>query len=109
MSNGPFYQGSCECGGVTLLATAEPLAQGRDGQDRGWLVLDAAALQISAGLESLETETLGAGHECRRCRHCRQRLFVEGDALTLIADELLTAEAEPPGDVLAERLPWRLY
>ncbi|MBD3897616.1 hypothetical protein IEI94_17305 [Halomonas sp. ML-15] len=109
MSNGPYYQGSCECGAVTLLVTDEPLAQGSDDQGNGWLVLDAAAVQVSGGLDALSTEFRDDGHPCSRCHQCRQWLLAEGDELTLIADILLPAEAEPPSPELAERLPWRLY
>ncbi|APX92617.1 hypothetical protein BWR19_06495 [Halomonas sp. 1513] len=109
MSNGPYYQGGCECGAVTLIATAEPLAQGRDPQGQGWLVLDADAVQVSGGLEALENETLDAGHVCKRCQHCQQRLYSEQEGLMLLPETLLPATGPAPSDALARRLPWRLY
>ncbi|MDR5904149.1 hypothetical protein [Franzmannia qiaohouensis] len=109
MSNGPYYQGDCECGAVTLIVTAEPLAQGRDEQGQGWLVLDAEAVQVSGGLEALENETLDDGCACSRCRHCRQRLFSEQEWLMLLPETLLPAAGPAPSDELARRLPWRLY
>ncbi|UYG06312.1 hypothetical protein [Halomonas sp. M4R1S46] len=77
MSNGPFYQGGCGCGAVTLMAYGVPLAAVRCGCDvcRGerLLLWSEAAVQLVGGLEALEGRRASHGgwqQVCRRCGEC---------------------------------------
>lgn len=113
MSNGPYYQGGCTCGAVTLIVTALPLARGSDAQGQKWLVLDADCVQFSAGLEALESD-YPAGRVSHRCRHCEGHVVDElgASSLALLQVESLPAmediEAPLPDALLACRLPWSL-
>ena len=79
MSNGPFYQGGCECGVVTLMATGAPLGAARcdcadcrdaDGQATALLLWPASAVQFADGLDETACERGGHGGEQHRCRRC---------------------------------------
>jgi len=77
MSNGPYWQGGCDCESVVLLAVGAPL--GADGR-LGCLWWCEDDVQVAFGLGALvmEADYQGPG-DAWRCRSCARRIWVALD------------------------------
>ncbi|RTR05257.1 GFA family protein [Halomonas nitroreducens] len=115
MSNGPFYQGGCGCGAVTLIATGAPLAAVNCDCDlcRGErrLLWSEAAVQLAGGLEALDGRRASHGGWQRVCRHCGESVLTEHAEAGIVempASALPEVEgAEGDGEALLARLGHR--
>ncbi|WP_458525065.1 GFA family protein [Onishia taeanensis] len=105
MSNGPFYQGECGCGAVTLMVTGAPLGaarcecadcRGADGSARGLLFWPEVSVQVADGLDELKGRRGSHGGDQLRCRRCAEWVLTVHEQAGII---------ELPAGMLPESLP----
>lgn len=101
MSNGPFYQGGCGCGAVTLMTSGAPLgaascdcADCRGAEDGAAKLLfwPETAVQFASGLDALQRECATHGGDRYRCRCCAEWVLTAHEEAGIMA---LPAEGLP--------------
>ncbi|WP_136255211.1 GFA family protein [Onishia niordana] len=120
MSNGPFYQGGCGCGAVSLMATGTPLGtvncdcgdcRKADGSATALMFWPEVAVQFAAGLDELERHHASHGGDQYRCRHCEEWVLTvhEQACIMELPREVLPEVTEPvvDGTALLVRLGHR--
>jgi len=109
MSNGPYYQGDCGCGAVTLMATGAPLGaahcdcvdcRGADGSATGLLFWPEVSVQFAGGFDELEHHRARHGGEKLRCRRCHEWVLTIHEEVGIMAlpAEVLPEMTEPVAD-----------
>lgn len=88
------YSGSCFCGTVKLTASGAPAAMGychcascrhwSAGPVNAFTLWDPAALNVTAGADSIETYHLTPNSYRKWCRHCGGHLFTEHPGMKLV-------------------------
>lgn len=120
MSNGPFYQGDCGCGAVTLMVTGAPLGAahcdcadccGADGSATRLLFWPEVSVQFAGGFDELEHQHAGHGGEKLRCGRCQEWVLTihEKAGIMALPAEVLPEMTEPVVDdaALLDRLGHR--
>ncbi|MFY0992870.1 GFA family protein [Halomonas sp. C05BenzN] len=121
MSNGPFYQGGCRCGAVTLMTCHAPLATGHcdcatcrevvGARQRVLLLWPADQLQLATGVDELVSSRIpggGVAYHCGRCGDSVLAEYPEEALVELGAETIPDVPLEPGSDDTQEALFVRL-